>query len=163
MLMRARAELLRDAFGQRGVQIGDDDRRAFLGTFPRQCLCQSPAPRPLQRRFCRPDGLFLQDGCEYAALPARTIWSYQPTCKKPSFSRVYLKKSLRLHHSVFSVISALENLNLAPLNLRSSSLNGRKIRSCCRLFLFQIPLRSCFAFILQAALCFVKAQSAVFP
>ena len=37
--------------------------------------------------------------------------------------RVYLKNSLRLHHGVFSAISASENLNLAPLNLRFSSLN----------------------------------------
>ena len=38
-------------------------------------------------------------------------------------SRVYLKNSLRLHHGVFSAISASENLDLAPLNLRFPSLN----------------------------------------
>ena len=37
--------------------------------------------------------------------------------------RVYLKNSLRLHHGVFSAISASENLDLAPLNLRFPSLN----------------------------------------
>ena len=37
--------------------------------------------------------------------------------------RVYLKNSLRLHHGVFSAISASKNLDLAPLNLRFSSLN----------------------------------------
>ena len=37
--------------------------------------------------------------------------------------RVYLKNSLRLHHGGFSAISASENLDLAPLNLRFSSLN----------------------------------------
>ena len=37
--------------------------------------------------------------------------------------RVYLKNSLRLHLGVFSAISASENLDLAPLNLRFSSLN----------------------------------------
>ena len=38
-------------------------------------------------------------------------------------ARVYLKNSLRLNHGVFSAISASENLDLAPLNLRFSSLN----------------------------------------
>ena len=37
--------------------------------------------------------------------------------------RVYLKNSLRLHHGVFFAISASENLDLAPLNLRFPSLN----------------------------------------
>ncbi len=37
--------------------------------------------------------------------------------------RVYLKNSLRLHLGSFSTISASENLDLAPLNLRFPSLN----------------------------------------
>ena len=37
--------------------------------------------------------------------------------------RVHLKNSMRLCFSVFSAISASENLDLAPLNLRFSSLN----------------------------------------
>ena len=37
--------------------------------------------------------------------------------------RVYLKNSLRLHHGVFSAISASGNFDLGSLNLRFSSLN----------------------------------------
>ena len=40
-----------------------------------------------------------------------------------NYHRVYLKNSLRLHHGVFSAISASGNLDLAPLNLRFPSLN----------------------------------------
>ena len=43
--------------------------------------------------------------------------------RKKFLARVYQKNSLRLHHGVFSAISASENLDLAPLNLRFPSLN----------------------------------------
>ena len=45
------------------------------------------------------------------------------TASRRSLARVYLKNSLRLHRGVFSAISASENLDLAPLNLRFPSLN----------------------------------------
>ena len=57
--------------------------------------------------------------------------------------RAYLKNSLRLHLSVFSAISALESLDLAPQNHRLSFLNWRKIHLSCRLSLFQIrPMKA---------------------
>ena len=54
-------------------------------------------------------------------LAARSSWIR--TGRRFITARVYLKNSLRLHHGVFSAISASENLDLAPLNLRFPSLN----------------------------------------
>ncbi len=67
---------------------------------------------------------------------SRTRWLYasvssisvEPISKKIHLIiifrlRVYLKNSLRLHHGVFSAISASKNLDLGPLNLRFPSLN----------------------------------------
>ena len=45
------------------------------------------------------------------------------TASRLSLVRVYLKNSLSLQRGVFSAISASENLDLAPLNLRFPSLN----------------------------------------
>ena len=77
----------------------------------------------------------------------------------PELARVYLKNSLRLHHGVFSAISASESLDLPPVNLRLPSLNWRKVRSCCRLFFFQIHPKDYFCCPYFSSISFVWAQN----